>query len=78
MLTVSVLEAVARRIMCTSLRRKWQAWGVIAAEAACLGQSQLLRYARACHRAFRLDVLRVRGPRPGGVQLAGLELFAAS
>lgn len=41
------------------------------------GQAQLLKRAHACHRAFRLDILRVKGPRPGGVQLAGLELFAA-
>ena len=27
-------------------------------------------------RAFRLDILRVRGPNPDGVQLANLELFA--
>ena len=43
---------------------------------ACPGHSQLLRYVHACYRAFRLDILQVRGPRPGGVQLAGL--FAAS
>ena len=56
---------------------KWQAWADTAAKGHMPGQSLLLRYAHACDRAFRLDILRVRGPRPGGVQLAGLELFAA-
>ena len=38
---------------------------------------EVLMHTHACHRAFRLDILRVRGPDPSGVHLAGLELFAA-
>ena len=30
----------------------------------------------AKRRAFRMDILRVAGPNPDGVQLARLELFA--
>ena len=48
----------------------WNAWATTLATTAA-------KVASACHRAFRLDILRVRGPSPGGVHLAGLELFAA-